>query len=564
MLLILHQQRYIRLPFVFAVSLVLLAFACTQEEPVATPTPTVIPSPTPTATQEPTPTPTPAKTWMNPEAQYGGTLLIATGNEAPSLDVHQEFSATLAARGPGLVYSRLLRLKSGPNIDLPNLQVECELCSSWKVENKGRTYVFQIRDDANWQNIEPVNGRTVIAQDIVSSYLRQATAGWPNAALLSSISSMEAEDEKTLRIELDTPDSDFLLSLANGNSKVVAPEVVDMTGTLTSGPNIGSGPWIWDGYDGSAYALKRNTNYFEQGLPYLDAVQIHVITDKDTRVAAYRSGLLDVVDIPSDTWASLSAASPDLQSLSYVDAGTGMELSLNTARSPFEELEIRQAFFSALDPWTDVEEVWGEGNASVTLGMPVASVDWLLSQEDLQEYFNAPSESVKGLEAHRTISKAFTLRVGEFGDQYTQQAERIVQSLKSVGFHPTIEKVDLKTFAEDVWVDGNYTAFLGAASPAPSTNGYLLGVLHSRGTYNTQNFKDSELDDLIESQSVELDPLLRAKQARQIQERAFEQAFRFMPAANVQRWAWSPRLRDFYPNFAGFEYSFWSKVWIVQ
>jgi peptide/nickel transport system substrate-binding protein len=558
MLLILHQQRYIRLTFVFAVAFVLLVFACTQEESIPTPTP--IPSPTPTTTQEPTP----IATWMNPDAQHGGTLVIATGKEAPSLDVHQEFSATLAARGPGLVYSRLLRLRSGPNIELPSLLVECELCRSWKIENKGRTYVFQIRDDATWQNIEPTNGRTVTAQDIVSSYLRQATDGWPNAALLNSISSMKADDEKTLRIELEAPDSDFLLSLANGNSKIVAPEVVDITGTLTNGPNIGSGPWVWGGYDGFAYTLQRNTDYFEQGLPYLDALQIHVIADTDTRIAAYRSGLLDVVDIPSDAWTSLSTSTLDMQSLLYLDAGTGMELSLNTARSPFEQLDVRQAFFSALDPWTDIKEVWGEGNASVTLGMPVSSADWLLSREELEVYFNNPSESVKRLEANRENTRTFTLRVGEFGDQYSQHAERIVQALKSVGFQPTIEKVDLKTFSEDVWIDGNYTASLGAVSPSTSPNGYLLSVLHSRGMYNTQNFKDSELDELIESQSVELDPLLRSKQARQIQQRAFEQAFRFMPATKMQRWTWSPRLRDFYPNFAGFEYSFWSKAWLTQ
>jgi peptide/nickel transport system substrate-binding protein len=310
--------------------------------------------------------------------------------------------------------------------------------------------------------------------------------------------------------------------------------------------------------------LQGNADYFEQGLPYLDALQIHVIADTDTRIAAYRSGLLDVVDIPSGAWANLDTSNPPLQSLLYLDSGTGMELSLNTARPPFEQLEVRQAFFSALDPWTDIKEVWGEGNASVTLGMPLSSADWLFSREELGEYFNNPSESVKSLEANRENPRAFTLRVGEFGDQYTQHAERIAQAMKSVGFQPTIEKVDLKTFSEDVWIGGNYTAFLGAASPSTSPNGYLLSVLNSRGAYNTQNFKDSELDELIESQSVELDPLLRSKQTHQIQQRAFEQAFRFMPATKMQRWTWFPRVRDFYPNFAGFEYSFWSRVWLAQ
>ena len=50
----------------------------------------------------------------------GGTLTIAATADIPHKDVHQEVQETLTTMGPGLAYSRLLRLRSGRG-DQPNL-----------------------------------------------------------------------------------------------------------------------------------------------------------------------------------------------------------------------------------------------------------------------------------------------------------------------------------------------------------------------------------------------------------------------------------------------------------
>ena len=226
--------------------------AATPAPATETPRPTVAPtvqptpSPQPTATATATPKPTPSPVAPPPPSGVaGGSLIIAGLADIPHLDVHQAIQETLTSLGPGLAYSRLLRLRTGPEQALPSLELECDLCLSWEMTS-GLGYEFRLRPDVHWQDISPVNGRLLVAEDLVFSYERLRTPGWPNAPLLSAVDSIEAPNALTLRLTLATPDADLLFSLADGHAKVVAREVVSEFGDLKTSPVVGTGPWIWE------------------------------------------------------------------------------------------------------------------------------------------------------------------------------------------------------------------------------------------------------------------------------------------------------------------------------
>ena len=60
-----------------------------------------------------------------PRQTRGGTLRVATHTWFEDLDPHREPSTSFVAWGPGIAYSRLMRFKSGPNVELPSMEVEC-------------------------------------------------------------------------------------------------------------------------------------------------------------------------------------------------------------------------------------------------------------------------------------------------------------------------------------------------------------------------------------------------------------------------------------------------------
>ncbi len=535
------------------------------------PGPTVLSSTTaisPTPRQSPAATPTRAAAYSTPSrvaVTRGGTLNLVTRHNTLHQDIHQEVSPALSTWGPGIVYSRLLRLQSGPDVELPSLAVECELCESWKMEDN-TTLVFRIRGDALWHDVAPVNGRRLTPDDIAFSYERQRQPGWPNAGLLAAIERVEAPSPDTLRISLSTPDADFIVRLADGHSKVAAREAVQLNGDLRNGPTIGSGPWILGSNGASgAHAFERNLLYFEAGLPLVDAINMQVISDAATRNAAFRVGAIDVQQMEPEEWEDFSRKRPNAPVLRSKDAGTGLEVAFKTTAAPFDDALARRAAFRAMNPWRAVEEVW-LGSAFVSLGMPPARADWLLDDEQLEAYFgdvDLARKLARQVAADAPLA-AVVIKVGDFGERYEAHARLIADELKTVGFEPTIEKVNRREFAEEVWLGGDYQMFVGPIAPVTTPNGYLLTLLHSQGRWNTTEHRDEVLDALIEAQAQEFDAATRKALGQDIQTRAFEGAYRFMPAASVSIWTWWPRVRDFHPNFAGFEYSHWAWVWLEE
>ena len=104
-------------------------------------------------------------------------------------------------------------------------------------------------------------------------------------------------------------------------------------------------------------------------LPYVDRLLINVIMDAATRRAAFKVKLIDVkqreqllVD-QDDAETNLSKAN----SISIIEHGVGMTLSLNSRRYPFNNPTAREATFMAMDPWNASKEVWLD-TAYVSLG----------------------------------------------------------------------------------------------------------------------------------------------------------------------------------------------------
>ena len=139
--------------------------------PALTPTPTALPAPTPTTAPASTstsiaiPTAEPVVS-VAPQGKPSGTLRVAGTADIPHRDVHQSVQEMMTSLGPGLAYSRLLRLRSGPDLDQPSLRLECDLCQSWRLTD-GLVYEFQLRPEVRWHNIPPVGGRLLVADDLV-------------------------------------------------------------------------------------------------------------------------------------------------------------------------------------------------------------------------------------------------------------------------------------------------------------------------------------------------------------------------------------------------------------
>ena len=478
---------------------------------------------------------------------------------------------TLASLGAGIAYSRLLRLRTGPEEKLPqpSLLLECDLCESWEIVDP-LTYRFQLRRGVHWQDIPPVGGRELVAQDVVYSYGRQRTPGWANAELLRSIHTVETEGLHTLKITLKPgfADADFLLSLADGHTKVVAKEAVDdVVGDLEDGPVIGTGPWKWipeRSVEDLETVFEKNLNYFENGLPFADELIIKVIRDESTRLANFAAGEVDVYRISPKSWDQLiGVPGAKFERFLSRQGGTGLILTMNVSRPPFDNHRVRQAVLRALGPWEYVRTTWA-GQGFVSLGIPVQSPDWLLTRDEMRgDYFADPEISANLLSGTGLpMPLGFDFTVADYGDIYLRQGRRIEEDLRSVGFDPVLKVLNPSQYNDRVWRDKEYQLAVGQLPPTSTTNSFLFAILHSSGRGNVLAHSDSRLDEMIEEQALEGDRAERGNLVRALQRYLLEKAYYFSPVTEGTRWVYATHIKGFYPNTAASEYIYWAKAWV--
>lgn len=556
----------VRLALFSFVAIQIVIVACTsQDDPPATPnvtTPTSVPA---TSTPRPVPTVTvPPTSGLTP----GGVIRYAIKEDPPHQDVHQSVSNVLATWGAGLAYSRLFKFQRGANVPVSSRIPECDLCSSWQ-QTGPLEFEFEIRDDALWPKQSPMNGRNVTAQDIVFSYQRQMTPDWPNAGLLSNIENLEAIDDSRLRITLTAPDAEFFEKLADGRSVIVANEAVELNGDLIDGPTTGSGPWLLEEISSDSATFEANRIYYGDG-PYLDGLSVQFIDEDSTRAAGVRANILDFAETTLEEVRSATDRFPDLQTLSLTQPGTGVELAVNSSNGPFGSASVREAIFLAWDVNKAMTAIWGgELEPSVGLNLPESS--WATDfTSNYSDRFADPTEAVRRLQgAGLSTDESLTILVGKFGesgenDRYVMTAASLADALNAVGFTTTVNPVTTRFFADNVWLRGEYDIFIGAPPPVSSLNGQLFGIYHSTGPWNTTGFSNTELDELIEKQAIELNRVRRGDLLLQIQDEIMGESQRFYPGTGVEHWLWQPTVQDFIPDTSGASGDFLTRVWLKR
>lgn len=190
-----------------------------------------------------------------------------------------------------------------------SLSVEPSIAKTWEISPDGLTYTFNLRTDVFFhdnENFEGGKGRKVTAGDFVFSFNRLLDGKISNATTLLTYidnrkgNAFEATNDSTFVIHMEKPFTPFLGILTMKYFSVVPKEVIGKTGEDFRRNPCGTGPFrfkMWE--EGSKLVFVKNPNYFEyegkDRLPYLDAVSISFIKDRETSFLEFLQGNVDMV-----------------------------------------------------------------------------------------------------------------------------------------------------------------------------------------------------------------------------------------------------------------------------
>lgn len=170
------------------------------------------------------------------------------------------------------------------------------LAKSWAISKDNLTYTFSLRNDVYFQD-DPLfkngKGRKVVAQDFAYSFYRlidpkvASSGGWIFSDKVKDANSFKALNDSTFQIELTKPFPAFIKLLSAQYCSVVPKEVVEHYGKDFRNHPVGTGPFKFKYWkEDEILVLLKNENYWEkdgqQRLPYLDAVKVTFISDKQS------------------------------------------------------------------------------------------------------------------------------------------------------------------------------------------------------------------------------------------------------------------------------------------
>lgn len=190
-----------------------------------------------------------------------------------------------------LVYEGLTKLDTKGNI-IPSL------ATSWEISPDGKRYTFHLREGVRFSNGEAFDANAVLLN--FQSILRhRETHSW--AGLTRALDSVQKQDNHTITIILKYPYTPTLNELSFVRPfRFLAPSAFpsDLDLSKHDPAPIGTGAYALANHEKSQEIFTRNTYYTDREsgkVPYFDTIIARIIFDPNSKLAALKTGQIDVI-----------------------------------------------------------------------------------------------------------------------------------------------------------------------------------------------------------------------------------------------------------------------------
>ncbi|TAE00412.1 MAG: ABC transporter substrate-binding protein [Bacteroidetes bacterium] len=315
---------------------------------------------------------------------YGGIFKLNESEYIKNLFPHNIIDA-YSYRIASQIYEGLFKF------DQDSLQVIKSLASDYSIDNSKTVYTIHLKRGVFFHDNECFadgKGRELKAEDIKYCFTKLCTqyAGNQGAHVFLNVikganqyyektknggkpteelEGIKVIDEYTIQITLETPNSLFLAKLCRPETLIFPKEAFEKYGEDMRVNCVGTGAFKLakeDIDDNVSIILKRNEKYhgvdqFGNTLPFLDAIKISFIKDKQIELLEFKQGNLDMMyRLPADQIFELLQETTE-----DIDGGQGKYLlqrepemqtqilSFMNMGEVFKNVNLRKAFSYAID-----------------------------------------------------------------------------------------------------------------------------------------------------------------------------------------------------------------------
>lgn len=391
-----------------------------------------------------------------------------------------------------------------------------------EVSEDGLTYTFTLREDAKWENGDPVT-----AHDFVFAWQRgvapETAAG--NAYLLYSVKNAQAINEGSLPVEelgikalsdtelevqLDNPVPYFLNLLVSAiyypqNEAFVTAQGEDFG--KNSDHILANGPFTLKNWDGTGlnWTYEKNEQYWDSENIEVDKINVQVIKEPTTGVNLFETGAADVAYLSGE----LTKQYQNHEAYQSFLSANSTYLEMGISSNPdLQNLNLRQALSLAIDREVLTQDVLADGSVPTTNQVPrdvakhpVTGADFSEDVENTVVY--DPELALEKWEAAKQElgKEEVKLDLLVSDDEGSKsQGEFIQGSIQQTlpGVTITLRPVPAKVRFDEM-MSFDFDMALGGWSGSLGDAAEFLEIFTTTATHNHAQYANPEFDALIEA-----------------------------------------------------------------
>ena len=365
------------------------------------------------------------------------------------------------------------------------------LATDWSQSDDGLTWTFNLREGVHFTNgVEMTSEHVVFSMNRIinpeTGSGRGASVGGPDAV-------WEAVGSHSVSVSTPQPNAILPVLLSSRGTAVVHPDSVDENGVIVV--PIGTGPFTIEDLDGTiSMNLIKNDNYWQEGLPLLDAVEITVIQEDAAREAALLGGEVDFVT--SIAPQAVQALQDNSDVVVLVSPALAYKyIGLNLTREPLNDARVRQAIAYAINR-DDLCSAGDFGLCTPLYGGPIDvgspwHFDYAPYSQDL--------DKARALLAEAGYADGFEMELmptSTYQDT-VRQAQVLQAQLGAIGIRSTINAPE---WAEWLELEGNfrYDGYICSWNGLVDVEHYFYLQHRTDEVFNFTGYSDPDFDALVD------------------------------------------------------------------
>lgn len=379
-----------------------------------------------------------------------------------------------------------------------------EIATEWTPNDAGTVWNFKFR-----QGISFTDGSPLTAQDIVFSIMRHKDENVSSTAkqLAGNIKSVTPDGSDGFVIELEAPDADLPILVGLYQFALVKDGTTDFSNPIGTGAFT-----VTEFQPGLRTILDRNPNYWKEGQPYIDRLEMFAIPDHSARANALMTGEIDLcLELRGNAIQEVEAS--DTADVFVTPSTRYTCIQAMMDRMPSQNVDLTMAMAHLIDRERFLGTVI-RGYGRIANDHVVGPDSPLFDASLPQRQFD-PDKAKFHFDKSGMGSTAFEVSVSEAAIYSVELGQMLQREAQRIGMNLSLRREP----AESYWtaVTGQKPYAMANFHPRPTLNTLLDLAFRKGAVWNFSHYENDRLEQLLDESRATLDMDLRKQQFAEIQ-----------------------------------------------